>query len=251
MTERLEHSSRTSNKFNKSRQKQVFWWGNVIDPTIGDRVKALMGRTSEEEDAQEGELDRLLGVYQRKVRQRKKKQGLSGDQDKNNANAQDGKNSSSASKSKKDKKKSDLYSIEYRFPASLSMSKNWKKELQPYDSEPPIISTPSLRPPVQREIDEAIQHRQYLSGKCTIYMLSRLSEIEALASNDANPENTIQQALESIHLEAVRNGTSPLSLPSIAMFVINDNQDISGHVVDPERYNSMFGFSFSCHISLI
>ena len=177
------------------------WWGNVIDTKKKDPITALMGRTVDNESSEEEDLDNMVGIFGTKSKRRRRA----------NTGA-----------------------------VNTSLSAAWSSDLHHFDTSQPDLDY-TFRTTTEQEIHASERHkRQHLHGRYDAYMLSRISEIEALLADDPNYEEKLGEALKALHKEARDKNTSPLSLPSIVIFTVNDNQTLSDGPTPPEHNTTMF-----------
>ena len=211
------------------KYEQVNWWGNIIDRESQDYSSSLLGANRNEEE-QEANLEKDIKQFVERLQNRRKKAEQL-EQSDSSASPPDTENRKRLHRSRRSKH----VKLVPHFPRQ-KISTAWK------DDQTDNITLPTLhfRGFTTLELKHAISDRQQLHGKCDPQMIIRLAEARALLSEDPSSDEQLLLLFDKLHEEAVSKHTSPLSLPSIIMFTVNDNQSLTTDPTPPQENISMF-----------
>ena len=196
----------------------ITWWGNILEETPNDDIyKTILGVSVDEIGQQEHELNDYVGLVAEQFRSR----------------------NGSYKKVKQPRREKDQERQRHLIKHA------WKRDAALLSQEQPTdMAHVEFRFDGRQytPLDEFVQKRQRLYGKCSPQILERLAEIEPLLTTDPNRDQKLLDYFERFHREEIEHNTSPLSLPSIFMFTVDDHESITTKPLPPENNISMYVF---------
>ena len=245
-----------------SSREPVYWYGNIIDLSVESKLQQdpekfknqnleiaganLIGIRRQEERHQETLLDEIIGTFNTKLQKRSE---LNKPEQTDSEDSLSGGEAGHKRKPRQ-RRRNNKDNSEPSFRLFHGIVSNvWKDKIKELQKSYRPLEIPTFR--VKWELKEAIKHRQPLYGKCDIHMLMRLAEAEALLVDNSNADEMLLSLFDKFHAEDVSQRRSPLSLPSIIMFTVNDHQTLEHAPLPPEHNASMFVFFFFIHSHLL